>query len=507
MKKFICVLLLICLVFVACDDDKDTGNNNNNNTETISINNLSIKNAGIKSLYVSDIPVNGNTRAASGSTIQTLSYINSNGENSPFFFVTPSGKNIVLNVSEVQQLDDKRILVDFDSYYEITESDNTFTIGETIIESGRALIDMESGKVYDFKEYNNIQFVSNDLLFSLENETLYKVDLNNISLAVPLNNPTYNPVSNQYPIIPIVFGDKVLGVADYGRIRLSIDINNNFPPKSIIDAILTAESCSFIQSQTSLRFISSDTSSFTYSPNGIVIADLSGNPHFYSFEGFFIRSYSNTILGEKYFTCRLSIDNNGNILLSEYNEGNHTFDTKWRMWHGNQDNESNIFFMNSAGVGKIGSLFFDVGETMLSFNVFISQSIILKSSNGFIHLKKKANGIQVESTALSLPKVDAYSSFINKDNYLYYLEGSSIKRLYLASGETPEVVYSNSRLLTSGTSIDYLTASGSNLIFYQYADDNVSVNTYSLAMYQQGATPKLLASSSIDVRDIIELDF
>jgi hypothetical protein len=106
-----------------------------------------------------------------------------------------------------------------------------------------------------------------------------------------------------------------------------------------------------------------------------------------------------------------------------------------------------------------------------------------------------------------MPKVDAYSSFINKDNYLYYLEDSSIKRLYLASGETPEVVYTNSHLLTSGTSIDYLTASGNNLIFYQYADDNVSVNTYSLAMYQQGSTPKLLASSSIDVRNIVELDF
>jgi hypothetical protein len=490
--------------------NNDNGNNGNNgnggNPEIISLSNLSIKDSSIKSLYISNIPVNSSARAVSGSTITTLSYINNLGQNVPFFFVSPSGKNIVLGVSKVQQLDDKRIVVDFISFYEITAEDNVFTIGETIYTSGRALIDMESGKVYDFKEYKNIQFVYNDLLFSLENETLYKVDLNNMSVATPLNNPTYNPVSKVYPIIPIVFSNKVLGVADNGRIRLSIDINNNFPPKSIIDAILTSESCSFIQSETSLRFISSDTSSYAYSPNGIVIADLSGNPHFYSFEGFFKRNYSHSIRGEKYFTCRLSIDNDGKILLSEYNENNHTFDTNWGMWSGNKNNESNIFLMNSAGVGKIGSLFTG-NELMLSFNVFISQSIILYSNNGFIHLKKKSNGIQVESTALSMPKVDAYSSFINKDNYLYYLEGSSIKRLYLASGETPEVVYTNSRLLTSGTSIDYLTTSGSNLIFYQYANDNVSVNTYSLAMYQQGATPKLLASSSIDVRNIIELDF
>jgi hypothetical protein len=318
-----------------------------------------------------------------------------------------------------------------------------------------------------------------------------------MSAAVPLNNPTYNPVIIIYP--HILFGNKVLtGTFD----RLSIDINNNFTPKSVTDAILTSDSCSFIQSPTSLRLNSpmSGADSFI---NGIVIADLSGNPYFYSFEGFFKRNYSYSKAGEKYFTCRLSIDDDGNILLSEYNESNHTFDTEWNMWSSND--ESNVFLMNSAGVGKIGSLF--IHGQRLAEDVFISQSIILYSSNGFIHLKKKANGIQVESTALSLPRVGAYSSFINKDNYLYYLEGSSIKRLYLASGETPEVVYSNSRLLTSGTTIDYLTASGSNLIFYQYADDNVSVDTYSLAMYQQGATPRIMATSSVDVRDIIELDF
>jgi len=507
MKKFICVLLLICLVFVACDN----GNVNNNNTETISINNLSIKNAGIKSLYVSNIPVNNSGRAASGSTITTLSYINNLEQNAPFFFVSPSGKNIVLNVSEVQQLDDKRILVDFDSFYEITAEGNVFTIRETTYTSGRALIDMESGKVYDFTDYTNIQFVSNDLLFTIENQTLYKVDLNVMSAAVPLNNPTYNPITYTYP--PILFGNKVLTITNVSPgtdNRFSIDINNEFPPKSVIDAILTPDLCSFINSSILLTFIKPY---YTYNPNGIVIADLSGNPHFYSFEDFFIYQGTGTlpsIPGTKYFTCKLSIDDNGNIMLADYYEGEHTFGINWDRtdYISTNNSETKIFFMNSAGVGKINSFYITKSySSILSSDFFKSQSIILYSSNGFIHLKKKVNGIQVESTALSMPKVDAYGSFINKDNYLYYLEDSSIKRLYLASSETPEVVYSNNHLLTSGTTIDYLTASGSNLIFYQYGDDNVSVNTYSLAMYQQGVTPKLLASSSIDVRNIIELDF
>jgi hypothetical protein len=176
--------------------------------ETITIDKLAIKTTGIKSLYVSNISVNTSSRAVSNdSGIQILSYINNMGQNTPFFFVSPSGKNIVLNVSNLQQLDEKRILVDFTSFYEIIVEENFYAIGETISNSGRAL--MESGKVYDFKEYNNIQFASNDLLFTLENQTLYKIDLNNVSVAIPLNNSTYNPITSLDP--PIVFEDKIIG--------------------------------------------------------------------------------------------------------------------------------------------------------------------------------------------------------------------------------------------------------------------------------------------------------
>jgi hypothetical protein len=65
----------------------------------------------IKSLYVSDISVNSSLRGVSNdSIIQTLSCIISVGQNTPFFFVSPSGKNIVLNVSDLQQLDERRML-------------------------------------------------------------------------------------------------------------------------------------------------------------------------------------------------------------------------------------------------------------------------------------------------------------------------------------------------------------------------------------------------------------
>ena len=500
MKKFISVLLFICVIFAACDNDKDTDNNNNNNTETISINSLSIKNAGIKSIYVSNIPVNNSGRAASGSTITTLSYINNLGQNAPFFFVSPSGKNIVLGVSEVQQLDEKRIVVDFTSFYEITENDNTFTIGETIntsyintsgrITSARALIDMESKKVYDFKDYTNIQFVSNDLLFSLENETLYKVDLNNISVAVPLNNPAYVPLKNSY--FPVIINKKYLGngYQPYTGVYnepspYSIDINNEYTPMVIKDAYIASNECSFLNNH-KVDFYS------LYS-NNLVILDLGKNVWY------FVRQ------NDKYFIGKISIDNMGNVSVTDYVEGDLSFDA------GSVTMATGIpqpFIINSASNGKIGSKTMLNKSSLIQTNLeyFYNSGLVMVYDNGFIAFKKKAFGIVIESVAVSLPSVNRYNSFI-KDNYFYYVSGTSICRIYLDSGSSPETIYTNQRLYVGGNNEDAILASGSNLIFYQYGDDNVSVNTYSLAMYQQGATPKLLATSSIDVRNIIELDF
>jgi hypothetical protein len=57
MKKLIGIILLVVLVFVGCDlgsgntDNNNTNNGDNNtNNETITIDNLSIKTTGVKSL-------------------------------------------------------------------------------------------------------------------------------------------------------------------------------------------------------------------------------------------------------------------------------------------------------------------------------------------------------------------------------------------------------------------------------------------------------------------------
>jgi len=472
MKKIISALFLICVVFVACEIEND---------ETTS-GYFSIKDVGIKSLYISDIPI-GNGRAASGSTIQTLSYINNLGQNTPFYFVSPSGKNIVLNVNEVRQLDHKRILVDFTSYYTITANGNTFTIGETNYESGRALIDMESGKVYDFKEYNNVQFVYNDLLFSLENQTLYKIDLNDITTAVPLNNPNFVPLTNSY--FPGILNNKWFGyqyLTAVDDIGYSVDINNGYIPMVINDAYITPNECSFLNSH--------KVGLYRGGGNGIVILDLEKNVWYYIREN------------DKYFIGKVSIDNMGNESITDYVEGVLPFDLNTPY------GEPLPFLLNSTGNGKISRMEYGWSNNaiMLNLEYFYNSGMVMIYEDGFIVFKKKASGIVIRAVALSLPVVNQWNSLI-KDNYLYYVKGTSISRIYLDSDSSSETIYTNQRLYLGVNDKDAIIASGDYLIFYQYGEDNLSVNTYSLAMYQPGATPKFMASSSIDVRDIIELDF
>jgi hypothetical protein len=328
MKKSLLILVSVLLVFGFMACDLGSGNtDNNNNYETMAIENLSIKTTGVKSLYVSNIPVSNSLKAVNSSSfIQTLSYINNDGQNTPFFFVSPSGKNIVLNVSSLQQLDGKRILVDFSSFYEITVNENVYTIGETIFNSGRALIDMESGKVYDFKEYHNIQLVSNDLLFTLEDQTLYKIDLNSMSGAVPLNNTAYNPIYQLDP--PLLFGNKVIGYSGATSINgehFSFDINNTFTPQKVVNALLTPEMCSFIGISFQILF-----SENGLNPNGLIITDLEGSHWYFTFNypilGLgIVDSNPEKTNGEKHFIGKLSIADNGKVIISNYLEGQNGF--------------------------------------------------------------------------------------------------------------------------------------------------------------------------------------
>jgi hypothetical protein len=483
MKKIIGIILLV-VIFIGCD--LGTGNN-----ETITINNLSVKTTGIKSLYISNIPVNNGSRTVSDSVIQTLSYINSNGENTPFFFVSPSGKNIVFNVNRLEQLDDKRILIKSDSYSVIDIVGNTFTItgigNLRYSASGSGyVIDFEKNKIYDFVDWD-IYFLHNDIVYAGGfDATLYKIDINNISVATPLNNSEYFRITSS--VKPAVFNNKIIGGDNY----YVIDINNDFPITPLKYSYITNEMCSFIPSENSYKV------DFVFSHTGLTFQDFNGNIWFFITGGKTpgLNTYNSNPDFEspdKYFLGKINIADDGQAFLTDCIEG--TFSNTLSYKTG-----SSTFLMNSAGNGS---------DSYVEGRI-IKDNMIIMCDDGFITITIRANGIQIETTALTLSLPERYwngQSFI-QDNYLYYLDNTTIKRIHLSTGSSVENVYSNSRILTSG-SVDYayIYPTGNSIIFYQFSEDNISINTYSLSMYEYNPTPKLLSTSSVNIRNIVELDF
>ena len=553
---FFYLLLSTIIIIFGCENSTNsnqTDTTSGNSTDTtnggdnsINVNDLSIKNTNVKSLFASNIIANNGanknvtTRSGESFAIQTLSYIDNLGQNVPFFFVTSSGKNVVLDILSLKQLDNKRIMGVFIPYY-VTIEGNAYTIegytdkysyfsgGPNNVDwshSISVLIDMGKNKVYNLFNFkwtlfqinlhNGYSVVDNDLLFIMEvgGRTIYKIDLNNTYTAIPLNNGQYNPIYYIDP--PIVFGNKIIGnhySFDIGNKFYSFDIDNKFTLKNVVNACLTPEICSFQdQDETSNYWTDSYYAQYreitfyeNSESNGFLIRDLQSSPWYLTFNSRFksqsdghynyIGSYPYYNDNESYktfnFIGKLSIDDDGKFSLSNYSTNENSFKISNNV-------NVNIFIFDAAKNARIKSY----------IDHYYNDGLLLAFENGFINIEKKIDKIDVTSVSLSLPTLNTKSCFINKNNYLYYIEGSSIKRLYLAAGESPSIIYTNSRLLSSVSgNVDILTASGTDLIFYQFAEDNITINTYSLDMYKANATPKLMASYSAEIKDIVEFDF
>jgi len=135
-KVFLSAILaaIIVMIFANCSGSNTEDPEYQNNTGL-----FELKTTGLKSLYVSDMRVQSEAHAAiDNSTLRTLTYINAAGQNSPVYFISSSGKIIVLEVYEIERIDDQRIVVNFNSFYEVSEekteengqSVTTYVVGE-----------------------------------------------------------------------------------------------------------------------------------------------------------------------------------------------------------------------------------------------------------------------------------------------------------------------------------------------------------------------------------------
>ena len=473
----------------------------------------------VKSTYLSDIPVKGSGRAAAGSdTISSLSYISSTGQNAPVLFSTPAGKKqFIFEVTGVEQLGERCIIICIDGYYEVksTGAAGSYTVGdkvstewdneywdektETMVKTTRidsVLIDMKNSKLYDFSEfeprYNSppwpVRFMEGDIIYTAQdtwnNGTVYKIDLSTASVdsalqAVPLNNSAFMPIKSIS--LPYTISNKLIGNKGQNPYWGAETWSSN------ADNIISLD-----VSGTKTPEVYKKPDNTNIFNTNVLVRDLTGKPWAFSVT----TSYQTN---NTYSTAEVSIDDLGQCTLSSKNNGTLPFSS-----YNNSNNET-IFTFNAT---KVGSTIINDSHDRKKMRSFLNTGVVTIYPNGFIQLRPEVDGIKVESAGVTLPTSLTGKSVISSENYLFWLENKSIKRQKLEAGSSAQDVYSNSGIMDIVSTRDLLTASGRKIIFYQYAAGSATeVHTYSLDMYIPGAQPELLATNDAEVRSIVELDF
>jgi hypothetical protein len=474
---------------------------------------------GVKSVYLSDIPVNGSGRAAAGGDpISSLSYISSTGQNAPVLFSTPSGKKqFIFDVTDVEQLGERCIIITITGYYEVTSTGaaGSYTVGEKVNTEWdndkywdektnsfifvkalySVLIDMKNGKLYDFSEFQPgwntnwpVRFMEGDIIYTAKdtwnNGTVYKIDMSAASVdsalqAVPLNNNAFIPINSIS--LPYTISNKLIGsksVSPYW-----------YENMIILDVSGTKQPQEYKSPQPYVDIFNTN----------VLIRDLTGKP--WAFFG--DSSYTDGNYTYTYSIAEVSIDDSGRCTLDSKEDVQLAF--SYYYTHFYHYNDGQIFTFNAAGTG---STIIDDYDDTKKMRSFLNNGVVTIYPTGFIRLRQEVDGIRIESAEVSLPTSLAGKSVISSENYLFWLENKTIKRQKLEAGSSAQDVYSNSGIMDIVTARDLLTASGRKLIFYQYAEGSATeVHTYSLDMYNPNAQPELLATNDAEVRSIVELDF
>jgi hypothetical protein len=466
MKKFISCFAILAMVFmVGCSNgsiDNNDGTTGNDDSTTGSIGSLkSLKNTGIRSLFTSSISINNGTsrniRASAETDIKTLSYINASGQNVPIIFLTSNDKEVLLQINNVQRVGNKRLVATYSAIYEVVETgEDGLIYKNSITTSGKTLINIETGVLYDFSGYTNEFLVDGDTLYAIkEGGTLYKIDLANIASAIPLNNPQYNSVNK----ILFKIGNKIICNG------YSFDANASFVPKQVLPVVLTDADC--VLAFPSYPF---EIGTYRLEETPTYFIDSNDDIWFYWIGGF------NTTGGDierQYIICKLSIDDEGQLSISEYSENALSFTSYFGNYPSFWSTDGNSrYFIADSGI-----------------------AIVKRNPSGI--------GIIVEGISKTI-SASLQDAFIN-GNYIYWIDETSIKRMELSSSGTEEIIYSNSNIVNTFWN-GMLFHSGDNIIFYQYFNAT-TVGTYSLSISNLSGLPILVSTSTMEIDNIIELQF
>ena len=498
LKLFCVSLVFSALNITSCDMGNSSGDSGNNGIGTDIGQLQSVKTKGIKSVYTSNIGIKNGSQssvraALSSADIQTLSYINDDGKNTPVIITTSTGKEVVLQMTDAFQVGTKRLVVKYSAAWEIAEIETDeegieYELVTKHFQSGQTLINMETGKLYEFSSYPmSSNIVDGNILYTVKDGTLYKIDLENISSAVPLNNSTYNSVDG----ISMLLGDKI--IASISMKDYAFDVNSASTPKAVksFDA----------GSLTPIPFNVGGDRFYLNSPEdgmyymgsyGLnhgnnIKKDNSGNVWFYMF-AFNQFHIINTPDPAKYYIMgQISIDNFGQLSISNYSNNTLSFDPASGVTTAYQ-------------MDNIATLEAEDAIYILRYNGYIKISKTLTSS-----------GFDISSYGRTMPNeywalTDKHPKIWLYKNYLYWMYGTDIKRMLLSQNSSEEIIFSDVDIVDTDNGATSLLLSGDKLIFSKYVNAT-TVSTYSLAIDNLTVSPVLLSTDIQDIVNIMELDF
>ena len=517
-KKLLCFIIMITMTaagIISCPGNNND-NDSNNNIKGFSLDALNVPD-NLKSIYLSSIPTGSSSRNTAVNSISTLSQVTNTGQSAPVIFSNTAGEKFVLEVKSLEQLGDRCIIAGIDGYYEVTSTGaaGSFSVGpKEYTEITCILIDIKNNKFYDFSEYEygddywnysgaprTPRFIEGNNIYTMRNKTVYKIDLSSVQNAVPLNNSVFLPLSTVDGIIfPFTISNNIV-VKTSSNGWYCLDIFGVNKPQLFEYPVLKISDFEGYKG-------SMDSDVFMNIFN--IFLDLTGKPFYFTLWGdnndyISPNVYSESTLINKYLLAEMTINSSGECFLTSIKNGD--------VLNKDAKGVGRYFYFNSSGVG-----YADNFHGNFPVERYLCDSAIFMSKDGFIRIKRTTNGMEIESTALSIPdriiESVAESMLISKDDYLFWIEDNKIKRMRLSSSGSEETIYNNPGIINSfpRESLGYnpnraaLTASGRNIIFYQYASAT-EIHTYSLDMYNPNAQPVLLSANDADVRSIVELNF
>ena len=427
---------------------------------------------GIRSLYISKIDVVKNSgtgaRVASSATsslgdvISTLAYIDVSGNNVPVVFETSEGKQVILKVTDSKVIRDGYIALAFDALVEVLVSGAS--VEEKSYESviGNALVDMNSGKAYDLTGYDILNVLVDDThIYITKNARsgLYRIDLDDLSTAVPLNNPAYTPAMT---LLYITNGWLIAG-------NHCFDINGVKTPKTLGSVFLTSD-------------VSTMTGPGEPFSGGIEIYDNRSNPPYIVDRAGNVWGYRHDTNG-KFGKFQMSVDADGNTIVSNYQEFTLSNTNTWLA----------PFLINGSGN-------------------YADQLVL--GDQTFYYVRRNADsGITFETGTASFGNDYpgwAGNCAVYYDGSIYWISNGTIYAMNL-SQNVKSTVYSSPDLvdpvyISVENALKYITMRVTNgrIIFYQYITPT-DVGTYALTI--GNTEPVLLSESTVDIDTILELTF